>query len=131
MWGRGLRPVRRGTAPPPHSSALASRHFFGEDAEQIPCPSPRAHQELSNDGKLSASAAKLRLLKKLRCTLNFEKRAWAAGAEHVAGVDEVGRGSLFGPVVAAAVISSTLPTAFAACAIRNCFPPNAAKNSRS
>ena len=58
----------------------------------------------SNAGKLSASAAKLRLLKKLRCTLNFEKRAWAAGAEHVAGVDEVGRGSLFGPVVAAAVI---------------------------
>jgi ribonuclease HII len=46
----------------------------------------------------------LRLLKKLRCTLNFEKRAWTAGAEHVAGVDEVGRGSLFGPVVAAAVI---------------------------
>jgi len=53
---------------------------------------------------ISASAAKLRLLKKLRCTLNFEKRAWAAGAQHVAGVDEVGRGSLFGPVVAAAVI---------------------------
>jgi ribonuclease HII len=58
----------------------------------------------SNADKLSASAAKLRLLKKLRCTLNFEKRAWAAGAQLVAGVDEVGRGSLFGPVVAAAVI---------------------------
>jgi ribonuclease HII len=57
----------------------------------------------SKDG-ISAAALKLRLLKKLRCTLNFEKRAWAAGAEHVAGVDEVGRGSLFGPVVAAAVI---------------------------
>jgi ribonuclease HII len=54
--------------------------------------------------KISASAAKLRLLKKLRCTLKFEKRAWAAGAQFVAGVDEVGRGSLFGPVVAAAVI---------------------------
>lgn len=54
--------------------------------------------------RISASAAKLRLLKELRCTLNFEKRAWAAGATHVAGVDEVGRGSLFGPVVAAAVI---------------------------
>lgn len=53
---------------------------------------------------ISAAAAKLRLLKKLRCTLNFEKRAWAAGAQQVAGVDEVGRGSLFGPVVAAAVI---------------------------
>src|SRR5215469_3148270 len=32
------------------------------------------------------------------------KRAWAAGALRVAGVDEVGRGSLFGCVVAAAVI---------------------------
>ena len=53
---------------------------------------------------ISASAAKLRLLKRLRCTLKFEKLAWAAGATLVAGVDEVGRGSLFGPVVAAAVI---------------------------
>jgi len=53
---------------------------------------------------LSPSAAKLRLLKRLRCTLRFEKRAWESGAQLVAGVDEVGRGSLFGPVVAAAVI---------------------------
>jgi ribonuclease HII len=53
---------------------------------------------------LSPAAAKLRFLKKLRCTLKFEKRAWAAGAQLVAGTDEVGRGSLFGPVVAAAVI---------------------------
>jgi len=54
--------------------------------------------------KLSASAAKLRLLKRLRCTLRYEKKAWESGACLVAGVDEVGRGSLFGPVVAAAVI---------------------------
>ncbi len=53
---------------------------------------------------LSPSAAKLRLLKRLRCTLRYEKKAWASGAMMVAGVDEVGRGSLFGPVVAAAVI---------------------------
>ena len=53
---------------------------------------------------LSASAAKLRLLKRLRCTLRYEKKAWASGARLVAGVDEVGRGSLFGCVVAAAVI---------------------------
>jgi ribonuclease HII len=46
----------------------------------------------------------MRLLKKLRCTLKFEKLAWQSGAKLVAGVDEVGRGSLFGPVVAAAVI---------------------------
>lgn len=53
---------------------------------------------------VSASAAKLRLLKRLRCTLLYEKKAWALGARLVAGVDEVGRGSLFGAVVAAAVI---------------------------
>jgi len=54
--------------------------------------------------KLSPSAEKLRLLKSLRCTLRYEKKAWESGACLVAGVDEVGRGSLFGPVVAAAVI---------------------------
>ena len=41
---------------------------------------------------LSPSAAKLRLLKKLHCTLRYEKQAWESGAHLVAGVDEVGRG---------------------------------------
>jgi len=58
----------------------------------------------TKSAKLSASAAKLRLLKRLRCTLRYEKKAWASGARMVAGVDEVGRGSLFGAVVAGAVI---------------------------
>src|SRR3954470_16941188 len=59
----------------------------------------------SRTGKpLSASALKLRLLKRLRCALKCEKIGWGSGAKLVAGVDEVGRGSLFGPVVAAAVI---------------------------
>src|SRR3954464_9018875 len=53
---------------------------------------------------VSAATLKLRFLKKLRCTLKYEKAAWNSGAQLVAGVDEVGRGSLFGPVVAAAVI---------------------------
>src|SRR5947208_3713191 len=52
----------------------------------------------------SKGTLKMRLLKRLKCTLRFEKEAWAAGAKLVAGIDEVGRGSLFGPVVAAAVI---------------------------
>jgi ribonuclease HII len=60
--------------------------------------------EAPRQKQISASAIKLRLLKRLRCTLKFEKLAWASGAKLVAGVDEVGRGSLFGPVVAAAVI---------------------------
>jgi ribonuclease HII len=64
----------------------------------------RRSSKASTAVKISAAAAKLRLLKRLRCTLKFEKRVWATGAQYVAGVDEVGRGSLFGPVVAAAVI---------------------------
>ena len=36
--------------------------------------------------------------------MKYEKLAWETGAKLVAGIDEVGRGSLFGPVVAAAVI---------------------------
>jgi ribonuclease HII len=63
-----------------------------------------AKRKPAREKPLSPSAAKLRLLKRLRCTLKFEKMAWQSGARLIAGVDEVGRGSLFGPVVAAAVI---------------------------
>ncbi len=37
-------------------------------------------------------------------TLHFEQRYWQAGKNLIAGVDEVGRGPLAGPVLAAAVI---------------------------
>lgn len=40
----------------------------------------------------------------LQCGVVCEEQAWAQGARLIAGVDEVGRGALFGPVVAAAVI---------------------------
>lgn len=59
---------------------------------------------LKPDNEVARSTAKMRLLKRLKCTLKFEQVAWAEGAKLVAGVDEVGRGSLFGPVVAAAVV---------------------------
>jgi len=36
--------------------------------------------------------------------LDYERRLWADGYEHVAGLDEAGRGCLAGPVVAAAVV---------------------------
>lgn len=39
-----------------------------------------------------------------RCQGKYEREAQALGFRHVAGVDEVGRGALFGPVFAAAVI---------------------------
>lgn len=40
----------------------------------------------------------------LRCTWRFEREARGQGSAAVAGVDEVGRGALCGPVVAGAVI---------------------------
>jgi len=40
----------------------------------------------------------------LRCDTRFEDEAYGAGHALVAGVDEVGRGALCGPVVAAAVV---------------------------
>ena len=66
----------------------------------------KAKKKRVSDGDRTVSKAtlKLRLLKRLKCTLKYEKLAWSCGAQLVAGVDEVGRGSLFGPVVAAAVI---------------------------
>jgi ribonuclease HII len=54
--------------------------------------------------QVSAATRKLRMLRTLVCGNKYEKLARAQGAVHIAGVDEVGRGSLFGPVVAAAVI---------------------------
>ena len=41
---------------------------------------------------------------RLETMLNYEKLLYAQGVELIAGVDEVGRGPLAGPVVAAAVI---------------------------
>lgn len=43
---------------------------------------------------------------KFRCEATMERELRARGFHAVAGVDEVGRGALFGPVVAAAVILS-------------------------
>lgn len=53
---------------------------------------------------IRASAAKQRLLKSLICSGAPEQALRLGGFRLIAGVDEVGRGALFGPVVAAAVI---------------------------
>jgi ribonuclease HII len=87
----------------PVISCLLHRGRLSEDVFIFTVAVPHTIK-LVREKSLSPAAAKLRLLKRLHCTLKFEKQAWARGAQLVAGVDEVGRGSLFGPVVAAAVI---------------------------
>jgi ribonuclease HII len=59
-------------------------------------------QEVAEE--VSAATLKMRMLRSLVCGNKYEKAARAMGATCIAGVDEVGRGALFGPVVAAAVI---------------------------
>jgi ribonuclease HII len=56
---------------------------------------------------LSKATAKQQMLKQLVCSDAPEQALRYQGYVQIAGVDEVGRGALFGPVVAAAVI---LPT---------------------
>lgn len=56
---------------------------------------------------MDASALRVSLFSDLRVTeigIEFEKQAYADGFRSIAGVDEVGRGCLAGPVVAAACI---------------------------
>jgi len=60
--------------------------------------------QLRSAQSVSASAAKQRMLRLLLCSDAHEKALRRKGFRFIAGVDEVGRGALFGPVVAAAVI---------------------------
>src|ERR1700727_3783944 len=61
-------------------------------------PSPRASRTVT------AATAKQQMLKQLICSDAPEQALRYHGFQRIAGVDEVGRGALFGPVVAAAVI---------------------------
>src|SRR6202046_2721711 len=53
---------------------------------------------------VTATTAKQRMLRQLVCSDAPEQALRYYGFQRIAGVDEVGRGALFGPVVAAAVI---------------------------
>ena len=63
---------------------------------------PRAPKASARN--IGKAAAKQRMLKQLVCSDAPEQALRHRGFVRIAGVDEVGRGALFGPVVAAAVI---------------------------
>ena len=56
-----------------------------------------------NSQRPAASVLKSAVMSR-QCCSRFEREARKCGWQRIAGLDEVGRGSLFGPVVAAAVI---------------------------
>jgi ribonuclease HII len=80
---------------------------MGQPLEQNPAVGgelpPKSPKKKPAD-EVSAATRKMRMLRSLQCGNKYEKLARAQGATLIAGVDEVGRGALFGPVVAAAVI---------------------------
>ena len=76
---------------------------------------------------LTPTTRKLHFLQSLQCTNKYEKKARAPGATLIAGVDEVGRGALFGSVVAAAVI---LPEDFRLRGLRDSKQLDAADRER-
>src|SRR5260370_35190431 len=59
---------------------------------------------ISASKNVTADTAKLRMVNQLVCRYAPEQALRYHGFRSIAGVDEVGRGALFGPVVAAAVI---------------------------
>jgi ribonuclease HII len=65
---------------------------------------PSALSKRALKKKVTAATAKQRMLKLLICSDAPEQALRYHGFQRIAGVDEVGRGALFGPVVAAAVI---------------------------
>lgn len=79
-----------------------------------------ASMALKNTPKaIAAAAAKQQMLKQLVCTNAPEEALRYHGFRAIAGVDEVGRGALFGPVVAAAVILPRAVTALARAGLKD------------
>ena len=88
-------------------SAFLLRHTSTLDTMSrslAPILSPVNPRKQRPDAEVSKATRKVRMLRSLSCDDSFERLARSAGAERIAGSDEVGRGALFGPVVAAAVI---------------------------
>jgi ribonuclease HII len=75
----------------------------GQEQLEEPGTEPAVAAGLAEE-ELSPATRKMRFLRTLVCGRRYERAARKGGASIIAGVDEVGRGALFGPVVAAAVI---------------------------
>ena len=101
IWGRGgIHHVLNLRAPVGAQHTVPITHTAPRATLKLAVP--RRAYEL--DPEVSAATAKLRFLKQLVCSDAPEQALRYHGFRTIAGVDEVGRGALFGPVVAAAVI---------------------------
>ena len=67
---------------------------------------PESEKSRFNSMNLPAESSDQTVTNEHQGLLGYEKSFWSLGFSNLAGVDEVGRGALAGPVVAAAVILS-------------------------
>jgi ribonuclease HII len=81
----------------------AHRPFQPQNRYTVHVPAS-TQRSVRPEAEISKATRKLRMLRTLVCDDSYERAAQASGARRIAGIDEVGRGALFGPVVAAAVI---------------------------
>ncbi|HEX4652140.1 MAG TPA: hypothetical protein VH250_11625, partial [Granulicella sp.] len=91
----------------PTSAAPGAIKITAKGAKPRPSakPGPASKSPAKSTNKpVTAATAKQRMLKQLVCSDAPEQALRHRGFLLIAGVDEVGRGALFGPVVAAAVI---------------------------
>ena len=82
-------------------------------------PAPRAPAPRPTPAAVTRATEKQRMLKQLICSDAPEQALRYRGFRTIAGIDEVGRGALFGPVVAAAVILPERITALARAGLRD------------
>ena len=61
-------------------------------------------EEPTRKDPLAAGRQPFHVGQRIHCGTRYERRGWRDGHHRIAGLDEVGRGALFGPVLAAAVI---------------------------
>ena len=83
------------------------RSYTESMATRTKMPPPQPSKKAGRGKSKAAKARELELVEEVCewvCGWEFELAARASGSMRIAGVDEVGRGPLFGPVVAAAVI---------------------------
>ena len=88
----------------PRPSSNPKRNTQAKRAVKAAAPVTSAKTGALPARAVTKAAAKQQLLKQLICSDAPEQALRYRGFQIIAGVDEVGRGALFGPVVAAAVI---------------------------
>src|SRR5690242_2303090 len=87
---------------PSQMALRASKSVYATRGKGKGCRAEDRGATFEPEGK--SRRAKIRAMTTRLCCTRYERMARQMGWMRVCGIDEVGRGSLFGPVIAAAVV---------------------------